>query len=111
VTLHADMIANDIQREGSPAVLSRFTGTSGIHYDVNVYAVERGYKPEQISGEIKQGDRECRISNREILAHAWPGPPRAADVLIMSGRNFRVMGVNVLEIGGEVVEHVLQVRG
>jgi len=111
MTLHSDMIADDIEREGSPAVLTRLTGTGDIHFDVNLAAVSRGYAPNEIVGEIIQGDREVRISNREILARQWPGPPKTGDQIALSGKSYRVRAVDRLEIGGETVMFVMQVRG
>jgi len=105
------MIANDIAREGALMTLRRVTGTGDVHFDVEVYGYDSQYKPEEIVGEIAQGDIRVIISNREILARSWPGPPRRSDVVIIDGKPHRVMGNEIQSIGGEVVMHWLQVRG
>lgn len=107
----ADMIADDIQREGSPATLRRPTGTGDIHFDVEVYAFHTTSTPVPLVGEASQANKMVRISNRDILARQWPGPPRDADIIILAGKACRIMDVETLSVGGEVVEHVLQVRG
>lgn len=107
----ADMIADDIQREGTLATLRRSTGTGDVHFDVDVYAFHNNSAPVPLAGEISQANKAVRISNREILARQWPGPPRDADTIFLAGRPCRIMDVETLFVGGEVVEHVLQVRG
>lgn len=107
----ADMIADDIQREGSPATLRRTTGTGTVHFDVDVYAFSNNSAPVPLVGETSQANKEVRITNRDILARQWPGPPRDADTIFLAGRPYRIADVETLTIGGEVVEHVLQVRG
>lgn len=107
----ADMIADDIQREGSPATLRRSTGTGDVHFDVEVYAFHNNSAPVPLVGEQGQDDKEVRISNRDILARQWPGPPHDADTIIIDGAPRRIMGVEILRVGGEIVEYVLRVRG
>jgi hypothetical protein len=58
--------------------------------------------------------REVRISNAEIAAAAWPGPPRAgenADRIVIDGQERIVMAIDTRYIGEAAALHVMQVRG
>lgn len=113
MSILADMIAEDIHREGSPAILRRSTGTGDVHFDVDIYAFHNAAADVPLVGETSQTNMQVRISNREILAAQWPGPPRDADEIFLAGRTLpcRIVGVETLRVGGEVVQHVLQVLG
>jgi hypothetical protein len=110
LTPEANAIADDIADVGETAILRRLA-PQNIHFDVTVKAVDRGYKVTELTQAIVQGDREVRVSNREILTHQWPGPPRNGDQIIMGGKTGRIMGVESPKIGEEVVMHIIQVRG
>lgn len=69
------------------------------------------YSPQQLGGDIQQGDRHIIISNAEIAAAAWPGPPRKGDMVVENGKTLRVQACDTITINGEVVRHHLQARG
>jgi hypothetical protein len=104
-------IARKIQRSGADATLRRISPARGIYYDVTVRAFVRDYQPEELSGGILQGDRHAVISDVEITARRWPGPPRKGDQLIMDGRTTTVQGCETRTVGNAVAMHVLQLRG
>lgn len=91
---------------GSSMTLRRLPST-----DVTVMGKARGYAVSEIAGGVKQGDREVIISNAEILAATWPGPPREGDQMIIGGRTFRVLGADPVTIGGVDVRYSIQIRG
>lgn len=110
MTPEATDIANDIADVGQTALLRRLA-PHGIHYDVTLKAVERSYTLRELTPQIAQGDREVRISNREILDRQWPGPPRRGDQIWLQELLCQVMGVEVVLIKDEVVMHIIQARG
>ncbi|MGC2853952.1 hypothetical protein ACM64Y_00620 [Novispirillum sp. DQ9] len=79
--------------------------------DLSVRAFVRGYKPEELVGGLIQGDREARISDAEIAAAAWPGPPRKGDLLVIGGKTAAVQGCDTRKVGGVAYMHVMTVRG
>ncbi len=111
-------IYEDISREGRLVLLRRLSGPDTF-FDVNVYAFGIDYHIDSrervggadVAGGIVQGDRIERISNKEIDERQWPGPPRRGDIIVIAGRTCNVRGVETKIVGGETVEHVLQVRG
>lgn len=103
-------IANDIAAVGETVTLRRLA-QQDIHFDVTLPAVITAYAVQDLTTEIAQGDQRVIISNRDILARQWPGPPRKNDVVLFSEGQVTVEGVVTNKIGNEIVSHVLQVRG
>lgn len=106
-------VADMIGRYGRPLTLRRLAADLAAT-DVAVRGVVRGYAASELVGAIQQGDREVRIANAEILAAAWPGPPRAgenADRVVIDGVAMVVMAVDTRHVGGDAALHILQVRG
>jgi hypothetical protein len=103
-------IAGALDRVGKAATLRRVIGP-GSFVSVAVTAVWRGYAPNELAGDIVQGDRQARISDAEIVARQWPGPPRRGDQMILDGRTWQVMGVDSPNIGDVTAMHIIQIRG
>ncbi|MGE4043583.1 MAG: hypothetical protein AB7F35_01925 [Acetobacteraceae bacterium] len=106
----AGATATMLARHGETVVLRRPTG-QGQFVDVPCAARVNQFQPHEITGGVMQGDREVILSNREIEAGAWPGPPRRGDQIVIAGRTTTVQGVETVSVGGQVVRHNLQVRG
>jgi hypothetical protein len=98
-----------LRQYGSPVTLRR--QTTGAPIDVVCMARVDLFRPEQFVGGILQGDRQVVLSNDEIAAAGWPGPPRKGDQMIIQGRTTVVQGAASIYIKGAVVRHDLQVRG
>lgn len=104
-------IAAAIEREGQTMLLRRFAGKNRGRFDVGVKGVVRGYQPSEIAGDIQQGDREVRISNAEIAARHWPGPPRRGDRLRIDGAWVNVESNDARKLREDYAMHIMQVRG
>jgi hypothetical protein len=107
-------VAAAIATVGAPAILRRVF--AGGRTDVAVRAVIRGYKPQELIGGIVQGDKEAIISDAEIAAAAWPGPPRRGDQIITTASSGvaatgTVQGVETRNVGNSTAMHVMQTRG
>lgn len=96
--------------------------TGGASYtDVTVYGVLGGATPSDLpagnlmganqAGAMRQVDREARISNAEIAAVSWPGPPRSGDRIEADGAKYTVQSCDTRYIGAEAALHILRVRG
>lgn len=105
------MTSQFIRDYGEPVTLRRLTGTAQIPMDIAVRAVVREFDPQQLVGTIQQGDRTVILSNHEIAARRWPGPPRKGDQVVIVGAKMAVQSVETVRIGGEVIRHNLVVRG
>lgn len=107
----AAKIATALRKYGRTMKLRRRIGTTTSYNDVDVKGTDRGYKPDEIAGLLQQGDRRITISNAEIVAASWPGPPRKGDFLVVDGVSTAVQGGEAKYLGTTVLAHVLWVRG
>lgn len=99
-----------LARYGETVVLRRPTGQAQF-IDVSCAARVDQFQLNEIAGGIVQSDRKVVLSNREIEADAWPGPPRRGDQIIIGGRTTTVQGVEAVAVRGQVVRYNVQVRG
>lgn len=100
-----------LERRGRNLTLRRRVGTTAAFTDVSPRGYSRGFKAEELVGGIIQGDREVVISDAEIAAGNWPGPPRKGDVVVIDGTSATVQGVLTMYDGTERAAHILWVRG
>jgi len=110
-TTTAARIIDMLERRGRFMSLRRRVGTTATFTEVAVRGVARGYRPEELVGSIAQGDREVIISNAEIEAAGWPGPPRRGDIIVIDGVTTTVQAPDTRRLLAETVGHILQVRG
>ena len=97
------------RQRGQPVTLRRMV--SGMAVDVTVVATVMGYQPNEITGGVMQGDRKAKLSDNEIVAAGWPGPPRKGDILMIDGRTFTAITCDTVKMGSVVLSHTMQVRG
>lgn len=102
----AARIANIIDRAGETVTLRRLPST-----DVSVKASIRQYVEHDLAGNIIQGTAEVHISNSEIAAASWPGPPQPTDRLIRDGKHLSIVSVETRNYREETALHILRVRG
>lgn len=110
----AESISGALVRFGRPMILRRLAQAPGaalVPTDVSVYGTAKNYAPDQLVGAIIQGDTEVTLTNKEIAAAQWPGPPQKDDKIIIDGRQRNVMAVEPKYLGTEVLVYILQVRG
>jgi hypothetical protein len=79
--------------------------------DVTVYGHIRGYAPAQLMGTVSQGSTTITISNRDIEAAGWPGPPDKQDLILFDGRRTAIQSVDAKFIGLSLVAFDIQVEG
>lgn len=99
-----------IARTGQPLTLRRIaTGVAPVA--VAVTGVVRGYAPHELVGGIVQGDRRVVISNAEIAAASWPGPPRKGDQVVDGTQVLTIQAVNTVTRGSAIAKHEITARG
>jgi hypothetical protein len=103
----AERFLASLRRAGRPMLLCRRIGTTSTFTDASIYGRSHGYKPNELVGLVQQGDRRIRISQLEIAAANWPGPPKKGDILD-SGT---IQGAEALYDGEALVGFVCWVRG
>lgn len=108
---HGDARRRAIAAKGRPATLRRQTATKPAAYaDLPVQVFIVGYRPEQITGGLQQGDAQARALNDEIAAAGWP-PPRAGFLLVVDGQTFAVQGSAPAYDGADLIGWNLWIRG
>lgn len=111
----ADSISGALRRFGRPMVLRRLSKGPGalmVPLDVTVYGRSKNYAANELIGGIVAGDSEVTITNAEIAAAQWPGPPRKDDRIIIDGKP-RTLSVNPEPkyLGTDVLVYVCRVTG
>lgn len=103
----AARVAATLQDVGETMTLLRPGGAT-----VTVYGKRHGAAVELVAGDRSQNTITVHISNREIAAAAWPGPPIKEDKLTMAGADYRLEAdADTRWHDGVVVMHILKVRG
>lgn len=102
-----------IAARGRSFTLRRQTVTTPAAYSsVTVTGFLRAYRPDEIVGQIMQGDWSIEITNDEITTAGWSGPPRPGDeVLDGSAAAYAVMGAAPIYEASTLIGHTLQLRG
>jgi hypothetical protein len=94
-----------VQKTGRPVTLKR----SGVA-DLPVTAKVRGYQPQEVIGEVQQGDRLVIFGTAEITAAVWPAPPKKGDQIVID-RTTTVESVEARYVGSVAALYFARVRG
>lgn len=71
-----------------------------------------GGRGDELAGTLTQRRLFVTISNREIAAAGWPGPPRKDDYLLIDGREYALADdADTRKDGETVLAHFLVVEG
>jgi hypothetical protein len=76
---------------------------------VQSYTVKAGvrqYRAREIAGLVQQGDREVRIAAADLGF-----TPRPNDQVVIGGKTYQVVSVNMRSPFSEAAIHIVQVRG
>lgn len=119
MTPTAALVALDrqLRLHGQNATLRRslWSGTERTDIEATVRIALRGYRPDEITGGIMQGDSEVILSPTQLIAEGWPSGeaelPRQGDTIVSAGRPRSIVGVDPRFIGETLVRINLQVRG
>ena len=93
-------------RSGQSIVLRRPPAT-----DVTCLGRFSGAPLVDVPGQQPQFRRELRISNDEIAAAGWPGPPRKGDRVIANGATSLIEACDTLRKGEAIALHVIKIIG
>ena len=78
--------------------------------DVQLVAFDRAYRPEEIQGAVKPGDRRVEILNDELAAAGW-GAPSHPQKVIDGGRTATIGGAWPVREGETIIGWSLWVTG
>lgn len=102
----ASSVARLIKSRGETVILRRDPAT-----DVSCMAAVLQFQPNELVGDIRQGDRRVVISNEEIVTASWPGPPVMKDRVVIAGKVFTITAADTRRVQDVIIGHWLVVRG
>ncbi|MGE0719798.1 MAG: hypothetical protein AB7P02_30420 [Alphaproteobacteria bacterium] len=117
MTFAGDRLAAGLRRHGEPMTLRRLTSIAPEAFaSVQVYGKrymrDGGAVGDELIGTAAQAVLRIKISNAEIAAAAWPGPPKKDDELVIAGRVHTLDGdADTRYDRGVPVAHFLVVKG
>lgn len=101
------MLDRQIALHGQAITLQRLSPVSSA----TVRAFVRGYRAEELTGGIQQGDTLVILSPTTLAAGGWAGLPKRGDKTLIDARLRNVEIADPVRINGEVVRVNLTVRG
>lgn len=100
---------------GEEIKLRRYTGTGSSRpfADYVLRAKVAGYTPNELIGNIQQGDRNIIALAEDVFNAQFPVPVKLDDKVIVRGRTLDIMAVDdsTRRIGGELIAYQIQARG
>lgn len=114
--LAARRVAATLSAHGEAMTLRRLVpGDPPTWIDVAVKGMRRaptGGRGDELIGTRTEKTLLITISNREMAAEGWPGPPQKDDVLVIDGRGYTLQDDADTRKDGEVVlAHFLVAQG
>lgn len=104
-----ESVAERIRDTGQTVTFTR--QTEGGPVSVSVKAFVRGYSPQQLVGDINQGDREVRVAPGDMSAAGWPSAPREPDQIRIGNARAVIQDVETRMLGDTPCMYIIHVRG
>lgn len=106
-------IARQIEKYGQDVTLKRRVGTSLDEFTTaTVKGAVHSYRPDELVGDIIQGDRRITISPLALAGTDWAGlVPRKLDFVEIDGADLAVQGCETRSVAGAAARFEVWVRG
>lgn len=116
-------LERQLAKKGQTIRLQRTQATAGVISEaagVNVRAIVRGYRPEELGSGIQQQDSKIIMGAKEIIAASWASgraAPQDARVpmknnrVVVAGRVYNVEAAVGIYMGADLVRIEIQARG
>lgn len=106
----AHKVGRMVAKVGKTVTLTATTARGGV--GISVLAVISNVNDQPLPGPgLAQFDRTAIISNDEIEAAAWPGPPMRGDTLTIGGKVSTIQAVDTSNVSNEDALHRIMFRG
>ena len=100
---------------GTTVTIRRYfgSGSDRASFEVRVPARIRDYNPDELVGDIQQGDQEVIVLVEDLVARQMALPLERGDKAVIRGRecNIEAPDGNTRRIAGVLIAYELQVRG
>lgn len=113
----ADAIRGSYERQiakGTTVVLRRVTGaTLATVAEVSARARVTDYDPQEIVGDVQQGDRRVIMLASDVAAFPLPIQANGSDRIVIGGKvaTIRTVDDQTRRVAGDLVAYELRVRG
>jgi hypothetical protein len=104
-----ESVAERIRYEGEWVTFVRNTDAEPITATVKAFV--RGYAPNELVGDIDQGDRVLRVAPGDLVNAGWPDAPREPDQVEIGSARAVVQDVETRTLRGVDCIHIIHVRG
>lgn len=109
---HLEARRRMLAAKGRPMTLRRQTSINPeVFVDLTVQGFDRSFQPQEITGGVRQGDRQVEILNDELAAASWPVLRGKVLRIVIDGATATVVDVFPLYEGASLIGHRLWVRG
>lgn len=103
-----------ITKHGETVVLRRVVDT-GPNIEKTVRAKVAGYEPDELGGNIQQGDRKIIVLEEDVAAQGFPVPfkENSVDKVVVRGKTTTIQAVddNTIRVAGQLIGYVIRSRG
>lgn len=96
--------------------IRRFSGTgpSRPYFDYTCLARVTDFQPDELAGNIQQGDRKVIVLAEDLVAAQFPAPVRKGDAIVVGGS--KVLNIEAADdasrrVGARVIAYQLVARG
>ncbi|GAB5506679.1 MAG: hypothetical protein Rhirs2KO_18420 [Rhizobiaceae bacterium] len=100
---------------GERIVIRRLTGTGDnrLYFEASVLARVTGYEPDELVGDIDQGDRKVILLADDLVSAGFPLDLRKGDKAFVRGRELNIEAADdsTRRVQGVLIAYELRVRG
>lgn len=98
-----------------PVLIRRYTGlgTNRPRFDVSVKAKVTGYAPDELVGQIVQGDRKVILLVQDLIDRQFAMPILSSDKVVVRGKELAIIAPDdsTRRVAGILIAYELTARG
>jgi len=108
-------LRRQIAQHGEAVTVRRYAGTGEARSSADYATTGRvtGYLPDQLVGNLKQGDRKVILAYDDLAATAITLPLLLTDKLVLRGKEFVIKSLddNTRRLAGELIAYEVGIAG
>ncbi|MGE0290268.1 MAG: hypothetical protein AB7P16_28635 [Bradyrhizobium sp.] len=107
------MYRRQIARHGETVTLRRINSSPTAPTNRDVRARVLGYTPDELVGEVQQGDRKIIVLAEDMGSFPVPFRERSTDRVIVRGAELAIQAVDdsTRRVAGELIAYEIRARG
>lgn len=108
-------LRRQIAQHGEAVTVRRYSGTGEARSSADYATTGRvtGYLPDQLAGNLQQGDRKVIMAYEDLAATAIALPLLITDKLVLRGKELAIKALddNTRRLAGEIIAYEIGVAG